>query len=212
MKKNFIFYRQTTTCTKWVICCLAIFLFVSVEADQTNSLKKTTPQTRQVAQIKSRTVQVKKSTRRPAESNKNKAQLKQEKQNRLKFLLNSLPQICRMQKTFEEKVAYMDKTMKELHTLSRELVNKYGVFELALGIMNATEDNVNNFITAEGIAITSDTVKEVDLRRGFTLSYAQYNSEIKYNSPVEDFTDQWARQIYYGLDCLYKACGKDCSS
>ena len=132
------------------------------------------------------------------------------KQNRLKFLLSSLPTICQMQKTFEEKTAYMDQTMKELHTLSRELVNKHRSFGLALAIMNATEDNVNNFITAD-VHITPEKVKEVDLRNLFTISYSWYDSRVTHNSKVEDFPDEWGKQIYQGLDCLYQACGQDCS-
>ena len=117
--------------------------------------------------------------------------------------LQAIVNICETKNTLGEKVDSLNSSFQSLKDLIAGYLGESNLSTNDGLLLRGIRSNIAQDRISYGQPITEELVGEVDIKNQFLIAYhVHYN--LPDNTPVEKFPDEWAKQIYAGLDCLYK--------
>ncbi len=113
--------------------------------------------------------------------------------------LQAITAVCETQKSLNEKVDHVHNTLKDLmrviqNYLKQRLKSDDGLF------LRTIRDNIEELIPLFDAIKQSPSINILDA----FVRYYHFYYNLPDNTSVKEFPDEWAKQIYYGLECLYE--------
>ena len=113
--------------------------------------------------------------------------------------LQAITAVCKTQQSLSKKIDNLNKSLKELMGLIKSYLKQRLKTRDSL-FLGSIKDNIEELLNFIDIAQKSSSA---NLFNDFvTYYYFYYN--LPDNTSVKEFPDEWAKQIYFSLECLYE--------
>ena len=113
--------------------------------------------------------------------------------------LQAITAVCETQQSLSKKIDNLNKSLTELMDLIKSYLKQRLKTRDSL-FLGSIKDNIEELLKFIDIAQKSSSV---NLFNDFvTYYYFYYN--LPDNTSVKEFPDEWAKQIYFSLECLYE--------
>lgn len=117
--------------------------------------------------------------------------------------LKAIENLCEKERTLAEKVDILTNHFQQIRTLVANYLREPNL-QINDGLfLRGIRANIAQDRISYGQPITEELVREADIKNQFLIAYHVHHN-LPDHTPVEKFPEEWAKQVYAGLDCLYK--------
>ena len=117
--------------------------------------------------------------------------------------LKAIENLCETKRTLSEKINSLNDSFQALKDLIIDYLNESNLGTDDALFLRGIKANISIDSISYGRPITEKFVKEIDIRKQFLIAYRGHYG-LPEDMSAEKLPHEWAKQIYNGLNCLYK--------